>query len=69
MRYRYRETFYDIEVRQSVPGAMSPAPHVTVDGEAQADGCVRLVDDRAVHAVRVDVGVFAAAQTVAGPMR
>ena len=69
MRYRYRETFYDIEVRQAVSGAMSPAPRVIVDGEAQADGCVRLVDDGAVHAVRVDVGVFVAAQTVAGPVR
>jgi cellobiose phosphorylase len=56
MRYRYRETFYDIEVRQAGPGAMSPAPRVTVDGAAQADGCVRLVDDRTVHAVRVDLG-------------
>jgi cellobiose phosphorylase len=56
MRYRYRETFYDIEVRQAESGAMSPAPRITVDGEAKADGCVRLVDDRAAHAVRVEVG-------------
>ena len=69
MRYRYRETFYDIEVRQAVPGAASPATRVTVDGAAQADGCVRLVDDRAAHAVRVDVGLFVAAQTIAEPVR
>jgi hypothetical protein len=47
-----------------VRGALPSALLVTVDGEAQADGCVRLVDDRAAHAVRVDVGVFVAAQTI-----
>ena len=57
MQYRYRETTYDIAVRQTLVGAaarISPAS-VTVDGVAQPDGLVHLVDDRAVHQVSVDV--------------
>ncbi|MBC8021886.1 MAG: cyclic beta 1-2 glucan synthetase, partial [Burkholderiales bacterium] len=54
MRYRYLDTFYDIEVRQAAVGTTSSAPRVTVDGIAQADGSVRLVDDRAAHQVLVE---------------
>jgi cellobiose phosphorylase len=57
MRYRYGETTYDIAVRQALVGARAgiPAAGVTVDGVAQPDGLVHMVDDRAVHQVSVDV--------------
>ena len=57
MRYRYRETMYDIAVRQTLAGAGEEiaATSVTVDGVAQPDGSVHLVDDRAVHQVLVEV--------------
>ena len=53
MRYRYRETTYDIAVRQTLAGAGASihATSVTVDGVVQADGSVHLVDDRAAHQV------------------
>jgi cyclic beta-1,2-glucan synthetase len=56
MRYRYRETRYDIAVRQTRAGAGLPPVKVTVDGVVQADGAVPLVDDRAVHQVLVEMG-------------
>ena len=57
MRYRYRETTYDIAIRQTLAaaGAMIHAIKVTVDGIAQPDGSVRLVDDRNAHQVLVEV--------------
>jgi cellobiose phosphorylase len=57
MRYRYGETMYDIAVRQTLVGARAeiPTAGVTVDGVAQPDGLVHMVDDRAVHQVSVDV--------------
>jgi cellobiose phosphorylase len=57
MSYRYRETTYDIAIRQTpaAAGAGMPAVEVTVDGVAQADGSVHLTDDRAAHQVLVDV--------------
>jgi cellobiose phosphorylase len=57
MRYRYGETTYHIVVRQTPAGADAaiPATRVTVDGAAQADGRVHLVDDRAAHSVAIDV--------------
>jgi cellobiose phosphorylase len=57
LRYRYRETIYHITVRQTLAGARArilPAG-VTVDGVAQADGAVHLVDDRAAHDVLIEV--------------
>jgi len=54
MRYRHRETFYDIEVVNTAQAAHPM--RVSVDGVAQADGLVRLVDDRAAHAVRLETG-------------
>jgi cyclic beta-1,2-glucan synthetase len=56
MRYRYRETSYDISVRQA-PAGRGDAIHavrVTLDGVVQTDGAVHLVDDRAEHRVVVD---------------
>ncbi len=57
MRYRYGETVYEIVVRQSHPGDGPGvgAASVTLDGVAQPDGCVPLVDDRAPHRVAVEV--------------
>ena len=57
MRYRYRETTYDIAIRQTLAtaGARIQAPAVTVDGVAQPDGSVHLADDRAAHQVLVEI--------------
>jgi cellobiose phosphorylase len=57
MRYRYRETTYDIAVRQTPAdvGAGAPLISVSADGVVQADGAVHLVDDRAAHQVLVEV--------------
>jgi cyclic beta-1,2-glucan synthetase len=57
MRYRYRETHYDIAVRQTLAGAGGTigTTTVTVDGVAQADASVHLVDDRVAHQVLVEV--------------
>ncbi len=57
MRYRYRATSYDIDVRQvplDVVTGTSDAT-VTVDDVVQADGWIHLVDDGQVHQVRIDV--------------
>jgi cellobiose phosphorylase len=57
MRYRYRETTYDIALRQTLAGAGAgiDATTVTLDGVAQTDGSVHLVDDHAMHQVLVEV--------------
>jgi len=57
MRYRYRETSYDICVRQarSDSGEGIAVARVTLDGVVQTDGAVHLADDRAEHHVLVDV--------------
>ncbi len=57
MRYRYRETVYDIAIRQTLAdaGAEIRPISVTVDGRVQPEGSVPLVDDRAAHQVHVDV--------------
>jgi cellobiose phosphorylase len=57
MRYRYHATEYDIAVRQTGAGAGTSQTSVTVDGVAQPDASVPLVDDRATHRVVVDVRV------------
>ena len=51
VRYRYRETPYAIVVRQS-EGAVTQSS-VTVDGVAQPDRSITLIDDRREHAVEV----------------
>jgi cellobiose phosphorylase len=57
MRYRYRETTYDVVVRQTLArdGESVPAAVVTVDGAVQDDGLVHLADDRVPHQVQVEV--------------
>ena len=59
MSYRYRETIYRIAVSQVRDGA-GPAT-VTVDGVAQHDNAIALVDDRQEHRVEVMVWRAAAA--------
>lgn len=49
--YRHGETTYEITVRN--PHGGNAVASVTVDGEAQADGRIALVDDGAVHHVEV----------------
>jgi cyclic beta-1,2-glucan synthetase len=53
LRYRYRKTTYHIAVRQ-IAGAKT-AVNVTVDGVAQRDGSIPLVDDGAEHRVEVEL--------------
>ncbi|MEP7261254.1 MAG: glucoamylase family protein [Usitatibacter sp.] len=56
MRYRYRETWYEIAVTQ-VPGHVPGVARVSLDGVVQENGLVALADDRALHQVRVELGV------------
>jgi cellobiose phosphorylase len=53
LRYRYRETFYDIVVRRTDAPGTEDAPHVTVDGVAQDGNFALLADDRREHTVEV----------------
>ena len=55
LRYRYRETFYQIEVRRTKveSGKAFGAPSVTVDGVAQEGQLVVLANDRKEHRVEV----------------
>jgi len=55
MRYRHRETFYDIEVINTPAQAAHPI-RLSVDGVAQPGGLVHMADDRATHAVRLELG-------------
>ena len=59
MRYRYRETFYEIAIRQrpAIAGERTDAASVTLDGVAQADGMVHLDDDGATHQVSVEIAL------------
>jgi len=60
--YRYRETPYDISVRQ-MPAAVDEAvgaTTVTVDGVVQSDDRVHLIDDHAAHQVVVALQVLRA---------
>jgi len=53
VHYRYRETLYHITVRQTP--AADAGMKVSVDGVAQPDPAIRLVDDRQEHYVEVDL--------------
>jgi len=57
LRYRYRETYYDIAVRRTEvqAGEEADAATVTVDGVMQEGNFVPLVDDRLEHRVEVRV--------------
>jgi hypothetical protein len=61
MRYRYRQTTYDIAIRQTLAGAGEEmrATTIMVDGIEQPDGAVHLVDDGAAHSVLVQVNAAA----------
>jgi cyclic beta-1,2-glucan synthetase len=54
LHYRYRETFYHILSRGWGEGCIVSS--VTVDGLAQEDMTVHLVDDRKEHNVEVRMG-------------
>jgi cellobiose phosphorylase len=54
MRYRYGETVYEISVQQRA-GEEAGEATLTVNGVAQADNSVPLVDDREEHHVVVSV--------------
>jgi len=53
LRYRYRATFYHITVRQT-RGAQA-GMRVRVDGVAQSEPAIPLLDDRLEHRVEVDL--------------
>jgi cyclic beta-1,2-glucan glucanotransferase len=57
LRYRYRETYYDISVRQAIGSGDDDldAAGVSVDGVLQEGAVVVLVDDRREHRVEVHV--------------
>ena len=49
--YRYRETDYEIDMRQQLEG--EDRAIVTVDGMEQQDEAIPLVDDRRNHSVEI----------------
>ena len=55
MRYRYRETYYDITVREADPRVDEKCHEVSVtaDGVARTGNVVVLADDRREHRVEV----------------
>ena len=57
LRYRYRETYYDIVVRgmDAERDQQSKAVNVAIDGVIQAANFVLLTDDRQPHSVEVRV--------------
>ncbi len=57
IRYRYGTTVYEIVVQQVLAGAEEEidATVVTLNGVAQSDSSVQLVDDQAEHRVVVEV--------------
>jgi hypothetical protein len=56
LRYRYRETFYDIAVRRVFVQDGENGVSVAVDGVTQEGNLAHLVDDGRQH--RIDVGVI-----------
>jgi cellobiose phosphorylase len=54
LSYRYRDTRYRIVVTQG--SDRNDEPRVTVDGIAQTDLAIPLIDDRQQHAVEVRLG-------------
>jgi len=53
IHYRYRETMYLIDVMQT--DAADGEASVTVDGVAQSDTVITLIDDRREHAIEVRI--------------
>ncbi|MDD4908540.1 MAG: hypothetical protein PHJ00_05725, partial [Candidatus Omnitrophica bacterium] len=54
LHYRYRETFYHITFVCS--GSSDRITSIEVDGVAQKEMVVRLIDDRVEHSVEVKIG-------------
>jgi len=54
VHYRYRETFYHINIERSGPA--DKVVSVVVDGKERADRTIPLADDRAEHRVEVKIG-------------
>ena len=54
LHYRFHSTFYHISVKRAGLGA-ARAVQVTVDGQAQPEAALQLVDDRREHTVEVEV--------------
>ena len=53
MHYRYRETVYHIDVRQTRDD--KGEAYVIVDGAEQCDGMIPLVDDHKEHSVEMRI--------------
>jgi cellobiose phosphorylase len=53
LSYRYRETTYEITVRQ---GGAAGGTRVVVDGVEQHEASIRLIDDRQPHKAEVEIG-------------
>jgi cellobiose phosphorylase len=53
LTYRYRETTYEITVRQ---GGAADGVRVVVDGVEQHEASIRLIDDRQPHTAEVEIG-------------
>ena len=53
IHYRYRETFYHVTIERS--GEASQGNYITLDGRAQTDDFITLVDDRRDHTVIVQL--------------
>ena len=53
LSYRYRETTYEITVRQ---GGVTDGVRIVVDGVEQHEASLRLVDDRQPHTAEVEIG-------------
>ena len=56
IHYRHRETLYHIAITKTAPEAVRLTT-MTVDGVAQLDLAIPLVDDHAEHAVTVELGM------------
>ena len=54
IHYRYRETFFHINIERSGPG--DKVVSVAVDGTEREDKCIPLCDDRAEHQAEVRIG-------------
>ncbi len=51
IRYRYKETFFNIEVSQT--SGKTGVTTITVDGQSQSDSTIQLVDDKKPHLIEI----------------
>jgi len=61
MDYRYRDTMYKIVVTQTA--AEDAIAHFKVDGVAQEDSAIALIDDQREHAVEIQMRSLPGADT------